>query len=51
MFADDIVPHDYVGGGVAGEQWARTERENAAEAQAARAIGLYGSGGALLGVG
>ena len=35
---------------MAGWEWARAEREHAAEAQAAWAIGLHGSVGALLGV-
>jgi hypothetical protein len=37
-------------GGVAGWERARAEREHAAEAQAAWAVGLHGRGGALLGV-
>ena len=41
----------WCGLGVAGWERAETDREHAAEAQAAWAVGLHGSSGALLGVG
>jgi len=45
-----IFPSRFCGLGVAGWELAGTDREHAAEAQAAWAAGLHGSGGALLGV-
>ena len=54
MDGDHVVRHElflmFLFGGVAGWERASTEREHAAEAKAAWAVGLHGSDSTLLGV-